>query len=362
MPLDPLTHPDADALRACIAADPASDVPRLAYAEWLTEHGSDVWRARAEFIRLQIDAARHAPSPDKVLMPLTAERLLFNYYAAWWQELPAWLRTDEQRSTPAPTQGYRRGFVGQFLRSGEWWAKGVGHPPRVPVDQLEVWFRKGKGDPLTVGMVPQLASVSKLIVCFDTLSIGAVVAALGASPHAGRVRHLTLWGPAGPDTAPKLATAGGLTAVGHLCLKVTGANPMQAGPLTDLLADGSALPHLKGVELTGVGSTAELIALVQSPGFRRVETLALAGKDVTDAVLTALADSPHAAGLRSLGFKQTRLTDAGVMALADAPALGGLTALDLQGSVGWFGRAPVPIGKLARQRLRARFPFALLDS
>jgi uncharacterized protein (TIGR02996 family) len=44
---------DEDALLA-IAAQPEEDTPRLAYADWLDEHGR---AARAEFIRVQIDMA-----------------------------------------------------------------------------------------------------------------------------------------------------------------------------------------------------------------------------------------------------------------------------------------------------------------
>jgi uncharacterized protein (TIGR02996 family) len=46
---------DEDALLAAIAAAPAEDTPRLAYADWLDEHDRPV---RAEFIRLQVDIAR----------------------------------------------------------------------------------------------------------------------------------------------------------------------------------------------------------------------------------------------------------------------------------------------------------------
>ena len=46
-------------LRA-IAADPADDLPRLVYADWLEEHDQS---ARAEFIRVQIDVAKLERGP-----------------------------------------------------------------------------------------------------------------------------------------------------------------------------------------------------------------------------------------------------------------------------------------------------------
>src|SRR4051812_3209207 len=49
---------DEAALLAAIAAHPAEDTPRLAYADWLDEHAADLpdpaaARIRAEFIRVQ---------------------------------------------------------------------------------------------------------------------------------------------------------------------------------------------------------------------------------------------------------------------------------------------------------------------
>src|SRR5678815_3911516 len=46
---------DADTLLAAILADPAADMPRLAYADCLEESGQP---ERAEFIRVQVELAR----------------------------------------------------------------------------------------------------------------------------------------------------------------------------------------------------------------------------------------------------------------------------------------------------------------
>ncbi len=52
--------PDEDALLNGIAADPAADLPRLVYADWLEEHGQDM---RAEFIRVQCEIAKLEVGP-----------------------------------------------------------------------------------------------------------------------------------------------------------------------------------------------------------------------------------------------------------------------------------------------------------
>jgi len=56
-------------LMSAILANPDEDTPRLAFADWLDEHGDAHDRTRASFIRLQIDHAKHhgtalQPEPD----------------------------------------------------------------------------------------------------------------------------------------------------------------------------------------------------------------------------------------------------------------------------------------------------------
>ena len=55
---------DGDALLAAICADPADDLPRLAYADWLEEHDD---AARAEFVRVQCELARLPHGPGHIL-------------------------------------------------------------------------------------------------------------------------------------------------------------------------------------------------------------------------------------------------------------------------------------------------------
>lgn len=87
-------------LRA-IAADPADDTVRLAFADWLDENGEP---ERAEFIRLQIERARSAePSPDD---PPERERAILDAKRADWLGPLAQLKGYEGFE---PT--FRRGFV-----------------------------------------------------------------------------------------------------------------------------------------------------------------------------------------------------------------------------------------------------------
>src|SRR5262245_59686176 len=58
----PVMTSDGDALLRAVLVDPADDLPRLAYADWLDERGEV---ARAEFIRLQLELGRIGHGPDR---------------------------------------------------------------------------------------------------------------------------------------------------------------------------------------------------------------------------------------------------------------------------------------------------------
>ena len=60
------THPERAAFEAAVAADPGDDTCRLAFADWLDEHGDELF---ARFIRRQI-AGEVAAVPLTVLLPL----------------------------------------------------------------------------------------------------------------------------------------------------------------------------------------------------------------------------------------------------------------------------------------------------
>jgi uncharacterized protein (TIGR02996 family) len=51
----PAPHPDEAAFLAAVRAAPEDNMPRLAFADWLEEHGEG---ERGEFIRVQVELAR----------------------------------------------------------------------------------------------------------------------------------------------------------------------------------------------------------------------------------------------------------------------------------------------------------------
>jgi uncharacterized protein (TIGR02996 family) len=76
---------DERALLAAIAADPADDTARLVYADCLEEHGN---AARAEFIRLQIEAERlHSDSNSRARLEEQAQLHFAEHWVDWWGEV-----------------------------------------------------------------------------------------------------------------------------------------------------------------------------------------------------------------------------------------------------------------------------------
>jgi uncharacterized protein (TIGR02996 family) len=78
---------DQRALLAAIVADPGDDTARLAYADCIEEHGNS---ARAEFIRLQVQAERlHPNSNARAALEARAEAMFAEHWLGWWGEVCA---------------------------------------------------------------------------------------------------------------------------------------------------------------------------------------------------------------------------------------------------------------------------------
>lgn len=105
---------DGDALLAAILAHPDEDVPRLAYADWLDEHGGAAARDRAEFVRAQVELARVPPEvaarwPQRVLELKAREKVLLTLNGMRWLD-PLSARGGPLDGTDFHAQ-FRRGFV-----------------------------------------------------------------------------------------------------------------------------------------------------------------------------------------------------------------------------------------------------------
>jgi len=84
---------DREAFVQAIAANPADDLPRLVFADWLDEHGEP---ERAEFIRTQI-RWHHADADERKSLDARAEELFKEHWQRWFAPLLLALDPDADR-------------------------------------------------------------------------------------------------------------------------------------------------------------------------------------------------------------------------------------------------------------------------
>lgn len=130
---------DGDILLRAICADPADDFPRLAYADWLEEHGQSAQeKARAEFIRLQISLAQLCDDPNPIGMVAREQRLLddFGYY--WVNDPQVW--PVSMTVGPVDCIHFSRGFVKcwDYLRWEDWAAHHEAILSRHPLQEVSL--------------------------------------------------------------------------------------------------------------------------------------------------------------------------------------------------------------------------------
>jgi uncharacterized protein (TIGR02996 family) len=106
-----MTHED---LLAAVVDHPDDDVPRLAYADFLEETGCDL--ARAQFIRLDVEAGRYAlDHPQRAVADRAARPLYLDNWNRWVRELPANFASNGRPS-------FYRGFAEEVTVDAGWFA------------------------------------------------------------------------------------------------------------------------------------------------------------------------------------------------------------------------------------------------
>jgi uncharacterized protein (TIGR02996 family) len=270
---------DREALLRAVAGDPDDDELRLVCADWLEENGEP---ERAEFIRVQLEAARLRPPP--------ARRLELNTRAAnlWDEHAGDWLL-----EVPAPVRKgcamFRRGFAHRFDCTARQFLKASADiVARVPLQEL--CLVKSVGLLGAVADCPALAGVIRLEMVRER--VGAELGALASSPHLGRLRRLWLHScRVGPDGARALASS----------------------PLW---------PRLEELTLTdnplGDSGAAALAGAAPPPGLTHLN---LQSCGVGDEGVGALAGSPILTSVTDLNLLWCLFGEAGARALAQSPFL-----------------------------------------
>jgi uncharacterized protein (TIGR02996 family) len=372
---------DRDALFAAILKHPDEDTPRLAFADWLDEHGDASY---AKFIRKQIELAK-VPEWD----PLWIE--------AWEHDRDALTGNGREEFVPKLPEGlewpaltdYRRGFL--------WHVESIGTEPflghadklaaTVPLQALTV--RRGNDgedwrDPIDLkGLLaaPHMARLRHLGFSLVNLS-GPTVRRMQACP---RLRNLTAlrfeFAAFGPGAlrallqpplveqlealhfenspldwgllARGLANAGGPYRLRRLHVS----NYYVGGPVSPRAFEAPLLRGLKELVISEFGMDAPAVrklcaspvvnglesltlnkvrpgapgiaALAECAALRGLKRLSLRLNSIGAVAAKHLARSPHLSGLQVLDLESNPLRDKGAIALAEAPCMPNLVSLKL---------------------------------
>jgi uncharacterized protein (TIGR02996 family) len=319
-------------LRA-VLEDADEDPPRLAYAEWLENHGE---ADRAELIRLQCELIK-LPSHDPRRGELQArERALLEKHA------PEWI--DSRSSAGVNFQSFQRGFVERITcreNYSRW-----GEAARQLVESFEELLSQEPVQELAFFFPPIYSEM--LCLEFGLNPYGPFIdlrtlRELTHLPSLAQLRWLSLHnGGIGDSGAQILAASPYLTN-----LRVLDLNMVRQGPqITEIgaraLAESPSLTQLAELHLIGNAiSGAGFQALIDSPNLKGLRKLCAMGlpegypetwrsiRSIDNVGVQAIATSPGAIRLTCLNIASNELNDLAAQALANSPYLANLTELDV---------------------------------
>lgn len=331
---------DRRALMAAILANPDEDTPRLALADWLDEHGDKHDRARAEFIRAQVEHPNVEGVPDggehvewlKPLAPFVGNVLNFAPAEIAWRrgllkyllfDTGAFLQKAHQKVIPNALAAVGVEYLGFYSATATYvalasspairWTASVGYP--------------GADDAALAAFASssEWTHLSELSFT-QTKATDAGPSAFAASAGQTKLRRFGLAARGGMSTARGKYTAAGLLAV----LEST------RFPLIDTLDLESGQPP-----------KFDYAAVLASPAMTRLRTLRLD----SGVPMSVLAACPNLTNLRELAVNGANLTNADATALLANPALTNLTSVKLYG-INW-GRPRLTTA--VEDRFRKRF-------
>jgi uncharacterized protein (TIGR02996 family) len=338
---------------------PDDDAPRLIYADWLEDHGQ---AESAEFIRVQIEHDRLAPTDDRrEALAKRAKTIEKKHAKEWLRPLRAALDRPRCRQLGSRGVAFRRGFV-----------EALSLTPQRPgfLTDAQDFLRRHPVQALTFTGTPilghaaslaELAGVSclralrSLRLCGATVPTGEALRLLGTSESLPRLKNLWLILETTAEMFRGLANtplAGRLDSLWmHVLapsllgvLEVLTASPAFTS-LSELsvisllesqhvrrLAHSANLPALRELTLQGGGIGADwLDELFGSPLWQRLTGLTL-HVAMGDAFAQRLVHLFPDSGLRRMGLTYCGLTAVVVQALVGLPAWGELEELSLAGN------------------------------
>lgn len=352
---------DHDALYHAILAQPASDTPRLVYADWLEENGRGL---EAAFIRVQCRLESLPPDDPEVpelldqqeelRLKLTtfvpgpqvrfAAGLSVDAGPTWWywtqRGFPRFLEFEglgrgglkimrqlakalEKAFTLLPT----RWLVLRFVTI-EQLAELLQQPVMAQLDQLTVQLEQsgemGEAAVRLLAHCPRLSNLRGMSLGF---AIGEAAAdILAQAPHWRGLRWLSLEARELTPLALRTLTA----ASWFRDLRELSLDEGLTDPSFQELCRAQPLPHLHTLNLIDTTfSLAAWQAFAQSQSFPALRQLNLPRSDLSNGRFAALAEAPHLS-LAALDLTACAIGDAGAEALVAAPWAESLLRLDLR--------------------------------
>jgi uncharacterized protein (TIGR02996 family) len=361
---------DRDALYAAILAHPDEDTPRLAYADWLEEHGD---ADHAAFIRKQIELSK-VPEWDELAIH---ERYQPTVKGEAFEI--EWLK----RECPTPfrwASQFRRGFANS-ANAQLWRADGASWAGRLaalcqiaPIDELivtdkgdipcwneflqntcltQIHCLKLEGAALTADQVRQLISCPHMTGLCElgvTLDSAETAAALFRSRLGKQLTHLE---PGIVEADEKTAAAlKSLVEDSELrSLRVdtdqlwTALCSSTLGRLEELKHDAYDRSHLdlepfvrslrgdqlRSLELRGTLKDRDVRALAECSALSGLRRLVLDSCKLTPRAIQILAKSPYLNNLLTLNLSKNPIGDSGIAAIVQSTSLENLIVLECDG-------------------------------
>lgn len=334
------------ALMWSVLANPDEDTPRLAFADWLDEHGDAHDRARAAFIRFQIDEAKQNKYEGLQLVPLIA------LTEEWLKPLDPLVG---KVITYPPNQiAWSRGLLKYLLfQTGEFLQKAfqkVAPDALAAVGVEHITFYSSTKKAAALASSPAIRWTSSIQY---PEADDAVLEAFGASAEWAHLSGLSFTKAKVTDAGLKAfaETAGqlrlrkfGLAAQGGL------SNARGKYTVTGLLAviESDRFPLLDALDLeSGQPPKFGYNALFASTALKRFRSLRFS----SNVSMNLLAACPNLTNLRELVVNGANISDADMTALLTNPALANLATVCMYG-INW-GRPR--LSKPVDDAFRARF-------
>jgi uncharacterized protein (TIGR02996 family) len=240
-----------------IREEPADDVRRLIYADWLEEGGDEADLDRARFIRLQHDRARlPADDPRQTALKKEERRLWTRYRKTWMADLPYVLRRRDVV--------FHRGFLEELHLSIRHLLKhGDELMDRFPLHRLRLNLTPTGQEAARLAVWPRLLRLRTFNLSGLGLSSGTLLRDLLDTPFLRQLEVLDL--SHNQLTYRSIET---LTACRYLerlhTLNLAG-NPLGPRSAT-LLADAEGLPGLRVLDVrrTGLGDRPILVLTLRT--------------------------------------------------------------------------------------------------